>query len=178
MRHHIVLALVSAELLFASANVMAAGGTINISGRIVEDSCLVTLAGGAGGASSLTLPAVSQESLTRVGATAGATPMNMALSDCPAQASVRAWFEPVNVDRNTGNLANLATIRPAANVQVQITDGKNRRAIDLRDSHNNLYATVNEGGATLDYSAQYISVGGAATTGNVESHLIYTVEYH
>ncbi|WP_413616394.1 type 1 fimbrial protein [Halomonas cupida] len=176
MKGRMIPALTITGLLSAT-NALASSGAINITGRIVESSCLVTLGGDSGGHSSVALPVISRDALARAGATAGATPMTMALSDCPPQASVRAWFEPLNVDRNTGNLTNLAANTPAANVQVQITDGSSQNAIDLRNNSNNRYTTIDDDTATLNYAAQYIAVGGAATAGNVESHLVYTLEY-
>lgn len=165
----------------AASGVFAADGTITITGQIMDASCVINVNGGTGD-TSVVLPSVSKDALASDGATAGASNISMSLSGCPAAGNVRAWFSPQNVDANTGNLLNTASGTPADNVQVSILNNTGD-PIDLRTNSNNpLMAFVDDGSgvtgtATLNYSAQYIAVGGPATSGQVETQLVYTLDY-
>ncbi|KAB0495807.1 fimbrial protein [Pseudomonas vancouverensis] len=166
-------AVVGATLFATSA--FAVDGTITITGKVEDASCNVTVAGNASG-NNLPLPTVFKSALASDGATAGATGFQFNLSGCPVTGAVLAYFESTNVDPSTGFLKNNAAA-PAQNVQVQILDATGR-AIDLRDNTNNDGITLDASGtATLDYSAQYITTGGAAGGGDVETQLVYTMQY-
>nr|WP_300307286.1 fimbrial protein [Halomonas sp.] len=158
-----------------SGSVFAIDGTIDISGTVTDTSCTVTINGGSA-SSSVVLPTVSTASLTSNGAVAGATAFTFNLTECPATGGARAYFESTNVDSSTGNLVNNSAT-PAGNTQVQIIDAGGT-SIDLRNNENNPFVSFDtSGNANLTYSAQYIAVGGAATPGDIDTQLVYTVEY-
>lgn len=164
--------------LLSATGAFAADGTITIQGQVTDSSCLIAVDGGTGD-STLTLPAVSKSALAVPGDTAGAKSFTMHLSGCPATGSVRAAFSPLNVDPATGYLQNTATVSPAANVQVQVLDGT-VTPIDLRDNTGNDYVPfVDQGGsgvADLNYAARYVATG-VATAGQVDTQLVYTLDY-
>jgi major type 1 subunit fimbrin (pilin) len=169
--------LLGAGLLGASG-AFAADGTITIQGQVTDASCAIAVDGGTGD-STITLPAVSKSALAVPGDTAGAKSFTMQLSGCPATGSVRAAFSPLNVDPATGYLQNTATVSPATNVQVQVLDGT-VTPIDLRDNTGNEYVPfVDQGGAgvaDLNYAVRYVSTG-VATAGQVDTQLVYTLDY-
>lgn len=161
--------------IVASASAMASDGTITINGKVTDSACDISI-GGASDAT-VTLPNVSTSVLAAPGDVAGATPVAMALTNCPTTGSVRAFFEAQNVDMNTGHLLNTAASTPANNVQVQVVDQATGNAIDLRDNTNNPYVMFSsDGSANLNYSLQYYAEG-AASAGSVESRLVYTLDY-
>ncbi|ERL49346.1 hypothetical protein BJB45_07700 [Halomonas huangheensis] len=157
-----------------SGSALAADGTIDITGRVTDSSCTIAVDGGSA-SSSVVLPTISSTSLATDGAVAGATPFTFNLSGCPTTGSARAYFESTNVDMGTGYLVNNAA-SPAENVQVQIANA-NGTSIDLRDNTNNPYVTFDSGSANITYNAQYVAVGGGATAGDVDTQLVYTMEY-
>lgn len=175
------LGLASVGLLSASG-AHAADGTITITGQVVDSSCAIAVNGGTGDAT-VVLPSVSKTTLANPDDVAGSTAVNMTLSGCPATGSVRAYFEALNVDQSTGHLINTASATPAENVQVQVTNASGS-AIDLRtndNSTNSFVAFTDDGAgvgtANLQYGVQYIATGGAATAGQVETQLVYSLDY-
>lgn len=159
-----------------SSSALAVDGTIDITGTVTDSSCTIALDGGAA-SGSVVLPTVSATSLASEGTVAGATPFTFNLSGCPTTGATRAFFESTNVDQSTGFLANNSAT-PAGNVQVQVAD-VNGAAIDLRDQTNNPFVSFDaSGNANLTYNAQYVAVGGGATAGEVETQLVYTLEYN
>lgn len=171
-----------AASLVTSMGAFASDGTITITGTVTDSACQVDVNGGVADAT-VTLPTVSTSSLAADGDVAGATPIVMSLSGCPATGHVRAYFETQNVDVATGYLVNNAKTGAAANVQVQVLNAIDGSAIDLRDNLNNNFVDFVDdgdgttGSATLNYAAQYVAVNGAASAGGVETALVYTLDY-
>ncbi|ARU88552.1 fimbrial protein [Pseudomonas sp. M30-35] len=164
--------------LLSTTGAYAADGTITITGEVVDSSCDVAVNGATGDAT-VVLPSVSKTALANPGDTAGATSVNLSLSGCPATGSVRAYFEALNVDQGTGYLINTASVTPAEGVQVQVTDA-NGTGIDLITNTNNQYVaftdTAGVGTADLQYGVQYVATG-TATAGQVETQLVYSLDY-
>ncbi|WP_339511789.1 fimbrial protein [Pseudomonas sp. RL_15y_Pfl2_60] len=171
------LGLASVGLLSASG-AYAADGTITITGQVVDSSCDIAVNGATGDAT-VVLPSVSKTTLANPGDTAGATSVSMSLTGCPATGSVRAYFEALNVDQATGYLTNTAAATPAENVQVQVTDASGT-GIDLRTNDNNNFVDFTDdagvGTANLEYGVQYVATD-AATAGQVETQLVYSLDY-
>ncbi|GEN23773.1 fimbrial protein [Halomonas cupida] len=176
-----VTAFIAASLA-TSMGALASDGTIIITGQVTDSACQIAVNGGDADAS-VVLPTVSTSSLAADGDVAGTTPIVMSLSGCPSTGHVRAYFEPQNVDVATGYLINNAKTGAAANVQVQVLNAIDGSAIDLRNNEgNNSVDFVDDGdgttgSATLNYAAQYIAVNGAASAGDVETALVYTLDY-
>ena len=83
----------------------AATGTINISGKVLADTCTIAVNGG----STVTLPSVMKTSFTAVGSVAGATTFAVALTGCDTNAtSATMQFSGSGIDTTTGNLKNTA----------------------------------------------------------------------
>ena len=112
------LVAVIAATAFAPTAQAANSGTITISGKVLSDTCTVSVNNG----STVALPTVMTASLGTVGATAGTTPFTIALSGCDANTTSAAMsFSGANIDAGTGNLKN--TVAGGSNVQVQLLNG-------------------------------------------------------
>lgn len=176
----LLLTALGSSVLLAASGAFASDGTITITGQVTDSSCNIAVNGGTADYT-VTLPTVSKDVLASDGAVAGASAISFSLSGCPASGAVRAYFEPTNVDPSTGNLLNNAA-SPADNVQVQVLN-QSGTAIDLRDNSNNPFTNfIDDGSGTsgtadFTYSAQYIAVGGAAAAGQVDTALVYTLDY-
>ncbi|HEH8398677.1 TPA: type 1 fimbrial protein [Pseudomonas aeruginosa] len=171
--------LAAAVLLATSAPAaFAADGTLTINGKITAQTC--TISGNGGGKDfTVTLPTISNSALPAVGATAGRTPFNIALSACtPNSGNVLVYFEPgSNASSSTGNLHNTAT-GGAANVQVSLLNGDMTK-INMNNgqaTQNSKPVALTNGAATLNYYAQYVSTG-AVTAGDVTAVSMYSVVY-
>ncbi|RMH82372.1 type 1 fimbrial protein [Pseudomonas sp. AOB-7] len=164
--------------LVGSFGASASDGTITIMGEVVDASCDISVNGGTADAT-VVLPTVSKTVLAAPGDVAGATAVNLALTNCPVSGSVRAYFEAHNVDQATGYLRNNAAATPAGNVQVQVADAAGS-GIDLRDNVGNTFVAFTDdggvGSANLNYMVQYIATG-ASTAGLVETALVYSLDY-
>lgn len=115
------LAMVITSAFTASA--FAVDGTITINGQITDTTCTISVDGGSNDAT-VTLPTVSSTTLGAAGATAGATPFTISLSNCSGTSlnTASTYFEPgAYVDSTTGRLnIDSAAADAATNVQVQL----------------------------------------------------------
>lgn len=172
----IALSLASAigASVFAPA-AMASDGTITINGQISATTCTVTAGGSADGNKTITLPTVSNTVLTSAGAKSGLTSFSINLSgaSCTNGAAAKAVFDGGQINLATGRLTNSGT---ATNVEVGLvnSDGSD---IKLGDATTIKGATVAGNAATLNYGAQYVSLGGA-TQGSVASSVTYSISYN
>jgi len=157
-------------------------GTITFTGQIRGGSCAIS--GGAGGSPNFTvsLPEVSTKSLSTAGQTAGSTPFSIVLKDCnPADGTVQALFEldtkNPNLDQETKNLK--VDAGGAENVQIRLLNAEAKQIVLGADinSQNSPQAKLNQGGATLNYYAQYFATG-AVKPGTVNASVTYTIIYH
>lgn len=159
----------------------AADGLINFNGQITAQTC--DISGNGGGVDfTVTLPTVSQQTLSTAGQWAGRTPFNIALSNCsPATGNVAVYFEPGStVDLRTGQLLNDTGDGQATNVELQLlnqdTTAITLWAADLAATNSKSVA-LEDGAATLNYYVQYVAVNGASTDGLVASRINYTIAY-
>ncbi|MBS6359126.1 fimbrial protein [Burkholderia sp.] len=156
----------------------AADGSITFTGKIGAQTCKIN-GNGTGGANFLvTLPKVSTSSLAQGGTTAGRTPFYISLSNCtPAAGNVYTHFEPsATINASSGNLLNKEGT--ASNVEVSLLNNPDMSIIKLgMDAENSKPVALNNGAATLSYFAQYVAMGGAATTGTVKTSALYSIVY-
>ncbi|EAC1328931.1 F17 fimbrial protein [Escherichia coli] len=164
----------------SSSATLAYDGTINFTGKVVDQTCSVTT-----GTEPLTvtLPTVSTKSLDSTGKVAGLTPFTISLEGCNTAATgaqnVNAYFEPnANTDYTTGNLTNTAS-SGASNVQIQLLNADGVKVIKLGQAaaaQNVDTVAINDANVTLRYNAQYYATG-VATAGDVTSTVNYTIAY-
>lgn len=170
--------MATAGLVAAASSAHAADGTITITGEITAQTC--TISGDGGGKDfTVTLPTVSTSSLATSGATAGRKPFRIALSNCsPNSGNASVYFEPgVTVNATTGQLKNSSGT--ATNVEVGLLnkDSSNIKLGAAQAQQNSQTVPIAGGAATLDYYAQYVATGGAATAGSVNTSVMYSVSY-
>lgn len=164
------LVAVIAATAFAPTAQAANSGTITISGKVLSDTCTVSVNNGA----TVALPTVMTASLGTVGATAGTTPFTIALSGCDANTTSAAMsFSGANIDAGTGNLKN--TIAGGSNVQVQLLNGAS--VINASSGTNAPTITVTSGSGSVAMNARYVAATAAATAGMVASTVSFTLSY-
>lgn len=148
----------------------AAGGTINITGKVLSDTCVVAVNSGA----TVVLPVVMTSSLSAVGAVAGATNFNVGLTGCDANTtSATMAFSGGNINASTGNLNNAAP--SGSNVQIQLKNGA--AVINTSNNANAPVIAVTSGSGSVALTAQYIAASAAATAGLVSSTVSFTLTY-
>jgi major type 1 subunit fimbrin (pilin) len=175
----------------------AADGTITFNGTITDTTCTITGGGAATGTGNITvtLPTVSTSALATDGATAGDTNFSLVLgggTKCANGKTAALWVETSQtpaLDTSTGALKNQST-GGAGNVQVRMVNPANNQPINLGvnaavtngatiiAANNQPAATIAANTATLNYLAQYLAKGGAATAGKVSTYLTYSMQYN
>lgn len=180
------LAITCGALAIAPAAhaVTSPSGTINFNGRVVANSCVITVTGGsasaAGGAASgaVTLPTVYTTDFAGAGSVTGSTPFTIALTGCdPSFTSAQTfWNAGSNLSASGGRLKNGS----GSNVDVQLLNSSNV-AMDLSKANataqNSPSVGFTAGSATLTYSAQYYATAAATTAGAVNTSVQFTMIY-
>nr|WP_236598980.1 fimbrial protein [Ramlibacter monticola] len=161
-----------------SQQALASDGTITFNGEIVANTCVVN---GGNGNFTVTLPKVGANSLAAIGATAGRTPFQIALSGCswPDGTKVHSYFEAgTTVDSTTGKL-----ITGNSTVQIALlnADGNPITAGSPDATQASQQATqmvvVTNGAATLPYFAEYYATQ-KAVPGMANTMVVYTIVYN
>ncbi|KVT76984.1 fimbrial protein [Burkholderia territorii] len=172
-------------LAMAAAPAMAADGEIAFNGKVLSTTCTIGAGGGATGNKNLTvkLPNVSANSLANAGDVAGRTPFSIQLSGCTGDSTkVSTVFESGStVDSASGRL-NLVSAGEgdtvASNVQINLlNDAQDPIKAGLAGSQQNSQVVeLKDGGATLNYFAEYYATG-KATAGSANSRVQYSLDY-
>jgi len=183
----LIIALLAASG-FASTSAFAADGTINITGEIQGLTCSVSggpgTAPGTGGDFGVELPTVQTSALTSDGATAGSKPFSIQLGTlggaaCADGTNAAIVYEATSpmINPATGNLRNTVSGAHATNVEVQIMDMTNNAPMNLASGTASSQVVVAGNTAVLPFAARYIAAGGAATAGEVETSVQYSVTF-
>ncbi|CNL34613.1 fimbrial protein [Yersinia proxima] len=182
--------LATASMLLLNSNLSAADdGTISFTGKISDVTCVVT--GGTedgsasqGGDFTVGLKEVSTSALTVAEEKAGDTKFYIKLSgsNCTDGKTANIIYERAQstaIDPVTGRLKNMANSSGAAkNVQIAILN-HDKNPLNLNNgqiSHQPQVITSNT--ARFDYWAQYVATDGAASAGDVETSVVYSVAYN
>lgn len=190
-----IITMTTLACIFSAPHIQAAGnGTVNFSGKLVNQTCNVSVNGG-GNNATVTIPAVQSSTLTASGNTAGTTLFTIKIANCNTPSvngsgSVKAFFEQgPNVDSN-GRLINTLSEEAggATNVALQLIDnmkkdiitiGSNAQATTNFVPNNNGYIVINNsnGTATLSYAVRYYAIN-TVTPGQVASAVTYSLIYY
>lgn len=157
----------------------ASDGTITFDGAITSQTCTVN-GGGQGNNFTVTLPTLSTSALSSDGATAGATPFAITLTNCtPSTGNVSTYFESGStVDVGSGQLTNAQGT--ATNVEVRLLNSDQSQVLlgQPAASQNSLPVALSAGAATLNYYAEYAAKGAAAGAGSVNTQVTYSMSYN
>ncbi|HDR9511644.1 pilus assembly protein FimA [Burkholderia cepacia] len=169
----------------AAAPAMAADGQISFNGKVLATTCTIGAGGGATGAKDMTvkLPSVSASALSNAGDVAGRTPFSIQLSGCTGDSTkVATVFEAGDtVDSASGRL-NLVSAGAedtvASNVQINLLNDAQQaiKAGVAGSQQNSQVVALKDGGATLNYFAEYYATG-KSTAGSANSRIQYSLDY-
>lgn len=181
------LATVCGFAALAPRATLAADGTLTFRGNISATTCDITGGSGTNGGNGdvvVPLPTVSTSALAAPNQTAGATPFSLTIggtgaTNCTNGKVARLAFTASSalIDASTGNLKNTTGASYATNVEVGLLNNNNQ-PINLYTSANSSEAEITGNTATLDFVAQYVATGGAATEGTVDTNVEYSVTYN
>ncbi|MDR6491716.1 fimbrial protein [Paraburkholderia sp. 22099] len=167
-------AFAAAALIALTGPTHAADGQIDFAGSVIASTCVIDA-----GVTNKTvgLPAVAATTLATAGSSAGRTPFDIQLSACDQDISVAAVFEPgATVNPATGRL--IVDAGGATNVEIGLlnNDFGHIQLGAAESAQGSQRVDITDGAATLQYYAQYESLGGA-TAGPANSRVQYTLSY-
>lgn len=194
MKNTVIFMAVSAALSMASLNASAAtqDGTITINGKVVADTCLVSingstaqptgtqapLAGAGTAANTVTLKTVPASLFPASGTVVESAPVKISYTACTGITTVQPNFSASsNLVAGVGHLANIAATTPATNVDLQLSESAGGPALDLTDANALTPVAVVSNKADVDLYASYISTAAAVTPGNVNTVATFTTNY-
>lgn len=148
-------------------------GTIQITGKVLQDTCTVAVNGGAG--TTVTLTPVMTSNLAAANAVAGATAFTLNLSNCDANAtSAKLSFQGGANNAADGNLKNSGT---AGSVEVQLlAGGTSGSVINVSTNANAPTVALTSGTGSTAMAAQYFATA-AASAGLVSTSASMTFTY-
>ncbi|OZS65914.1 ferrous iron transporter B [Proteus mirabilis] len=174
MRKSFIAMLIATTSIFVANNALAADGTIDFTGEIIDNAC--ELAAGSD-ALKVNLGKVSKTALPSAGVTAAATKFTIKLINCPATvstASVKFDAESYSGDDTVIALKQESGV--ATGVGIQITDDANT-VVPLFTASKN-YPLKEDGENNLDFIARYIAKTDSVTAGLANANATFTINYN
>ena len=173
----IIHPLMCAATLVAPMVVHAADGSISIVGSVVAATCTLQTK-----SLTVSLPAVSNSSLSTASATAGATPFSISASCSGLTNSVGLFFEQTSAtNTSTGRLLNQASTSAASNIEIQLKYGTTALNLAAANSSSQglstVAATTSSAVLAQTFTAQYFATA-AATPGRFSSSLLFDLVYN
>ena len=170
MKKNLLASLIAATSIVAVNNALAADGTIDFTGEIIDQAC--ELAAGSD-ALKVNLGQVSKKALPNAGSTAAATKFTIKLINCPA--TVTTASVKFDADSYIGD-DEVIKLKEETGVGIQITDDTNKivplftasKAYPLQQNVEN----------NLDFRARYIAKSDTVTPGPANATATFTINYN
>lgn len=174
MRKNLLATLIAATTIFVANNTLAADGTIDFTGEIIDNAC--ELAAGSD-ALKVNLGKVSKTALPSTGSTAAATKFTIKLINCPA--TINNATVKFDADSYLGDDTVIALRKDtgvATGVGIQITDDTNT-VVPLFTA-SKAYALKTGVENNLDFRARYIAKSDTVTVGPANGNATFTINYN
>lgn len=160
-------ALVFAPALLAATN----SGTINITGKVVADTCSINVNGSG---NTVTLPTVTTSQFTAAGQAVGPKAFTLNLTGCDNTAtSAQLSFKTGTANATDGNLTNGGT---ASGVEVQLLAGGS--VVNTKTDANAPAVALTAGAGNTAMTAQYYSTAASVGAGSVTAAATVTFAYN
>ncbi|CAG9261273.1 F17 fimbrial protein [Burkholderia diffusa] len=160
----------------------ASDGSVFFQGAVIASTCKISNVL-ANGNVTVMLPNVGTAQLSAAGKTAGRTPFSFQLTGCSTAAyaptQVAVAFEPgPAVNLATGRLKPTGTANPAANVEIGLLNDTYQpiKVGAAFEDQSSQVVKIVDGGATLQYAAEYVATG-VATAGDASTYVTYSLVY-
>jgi len=176
--------LALASIALAAPALAMAAGKITFKGKVIEQTCSVTVEGTE--SPTVDLPTVSKKQLVD-DKTAGLTPFTVKVSGCEAgktELKINTVFSGGLINPETGNLSNIVAADAAAeNVEVQLlsdASGAEDSVIELTSVTSVPGLALPSDGTTTsasrEFAARYYAAG-PVTAGDVQAVVNYDITY-
>ncbi|HCT9109858.1 TPA: fimbrial protein [Proteus mirabilis] len=174
MRKSFIAMLIATTSIFVANNALAADGTIDFTGEIIDNAC--ELAAGSD-ALKVNLGKVSKTALPSAGVTAAATKFTIKLINCPATVSTASVkFDAKSYSGDDTVIALKQESGVATGVGIQITDDTNT-VVPLFTA-SKTYPLKEDGENNLDFRARYIAKTDSVTAGLANANATFTINYN
>lgn len=173
------LVLLTGSILIST--ITLAAPVVTFQGEVAAQTCQATINGQTNGI--VLLPTVSVGEFTAKNNTAGLTPFTISISGCSGkdpELKIGTKFLGRNVT-STGNLGNLASVSPAKNVAIQLTQtaaGTVPVVLNGITKVDGLILPLNQASTSHQFGARYIvDEGTIPTPGAITAVAEYTISY-
>lgn len=176
MKKNMIVAAIIATAALSVSNAMAAAGTVNFTGEILDAACTVDV-----GSQNQTvaLGKYNKSEFADAGSTTAATKFNIVLKDCPATVtSAKVRFDGTPDATDSTLLAIDSTVANAAKgVAINLMTA-DKEQLPLHGDSAYSYKLVTTGDNTLDFYAQYKSTTKVVSAGPANSVANFSVVYN
>ena len=181
MKKTMLAVFASAALFSGVSNVVAADGTVNFKGNIIDSACTVDLDGAGATAMDVIMGDVHTSAFSGVGSSAGgsasATKFDIILKDCPASiTTAKLKFDGISYAGDNTILALTDEAGKATGVGIQLSDKTGVLPLYTESVAYTLTSGVGTSN-TLDFYARYIQKEASVAAGKANSVATLTVNY-
>jgi len=174
MKKTLISVVIASTVLFSAASALAADGTVNFTGEIIDTACTVDI--GVGNSMTVDLGRVSKTAFTGPGSKASATKFVLKLKECPsAVKSATVKFDGVGYSGDDSVLALTAGAGVAEGVGIELSDSTQVK-LPLFTASNSV--SLNEGENSIPFYARYIQMAELVSPGPANSVAQFTLNYN
>ncbi|HKN02989.1 MAG TPA: fimbrial protein [Buttiauxella sp.] len=172
MKKSLIAAAISATTLMSAASALAADGTVNFTGEITANPCIVDI--GTNNTMTVDLGKVGVNAFTGPGSKASATKFILRLKDCPTDMTARFKFDGTAYDGDDSVLKLTQDTGVAKGVAVELSDVGAVLPLFTASTAYNLTAGAND----LPFYARYIQKAATVEAGIANATTTFTVNYN
>lgn len=178
MKKSLLISALMATFTILTPSTFAADGTVNFTGSIIDNACIVDI--GPGNTLTVPLGKISATSFTAAGTTSAATKFTLKLRTCPSNTTATVKFDGVTSGDNK-ILALTESPDMAKGLGIQISD-KDGTIVPIAGNSGNYPLEKGEAEAdvtnNLDFIARYIATAETVTAGRADATASFTINYN
>lgn len=176
MKKNLIAVAFAATAALSMSNAMAAAGTVNFTGEILDSACIVDVASQN---QTVDLGHYNKSEFTAVGYKTAAKKFNIVLKDCPQTVtSAKVRFDGTPETTDSSLLAIDSSVAGAATgVAINLMTA-DKVDLPLHSENDYSYALSSTADNTLNFYAQYKSTAATVTAGPANSVANFSVVYN
>ncbi|MFK3661112.1 fimbrial protein [Scandinavium sp. NPDC088450] len=176
MKKNLIAVAFAATAALSMSNAMAAAGTVNFTGEILDAACSVDVASQD---QTVDLGKYNKSEFSAVGSKTAATQFNIVLKDCPETVtSAKVRFDGTPDATDSSLLAIDSSVADAATgVAINLMTG-DKSDLPLHGENDYSYTLSSTADNTLPFYAQYKSTAATVTAGPANSVANFSVVYN
>ena len=173
MKKNLIAAAIAATTIMSAASALAADGTVNFTGEITPNPCIVDI--GTNNTMTVDLGRVGVTAFTGPGSKASATKFILKLKDCPADMTARFKFDGTPYDGDDSVLKLTQQNGVAKGVAIELSDTGAVLPLFTASTAYSLVAGVEN---EVPFYARYIQKAATVEAGVANATSTFTVNYN